>query len=308
MGCNFPRPVWRRADQVTRHASTGQPITIKQRGFTFRLAEGYREPYAAVPCGQCLGCRLDWAADWALRCEKEAKCWPSNSFITLTYSDEEIPLGASTRSTVSKREFQLFMKRLRKEYDDHQIRFFASGEYGDTNDRAHYHALLFNHDFPDKLPWRNNRGNQLYRSPTLERLWPYGFSTIGAVNYQTANYVARYVVKKLRGSLAQAAYSDRHPPFVLMSVKPGIGATWFNKYSGDVFPEGSIIYGEGRKRRAPRYFDKLHSRLKPVEVALAKGNRKVQAAVARASSNPSTTLEAREINLAARLKLSGRPL
>lgn len=172
----------------------------------------------------------------------------------------------------------------------------------------HYHVLLFNHDFPDKLPWRVNRGNQLYRSATLERLWPYGFSTIGAVNYQTANYVARYVVKKLRGSLAQQQYADRDPPFVLMSNRPGIGASWFAQYSGDVFPEGTIIYGEGRKRRAPRYFDKLHSRQKPIEVALAKGNRKIKAAIARSHSNPAVTLNARETILAARLKLSGRPL
>ena len=307
MGCNFPRPVWKRADEATTHASTGKPITIHKRGFTFRLAEGYREPHAAVPCGQCLGCRLDWAADWALRCEKEAKCWPHNSFVTLTYTDDELPIGATTRSTVSKREFQLFMKRLRKELDDQVIRFFASGEYGEKNDRAHYHALLFNCHFPDRVRWRESRGHTLYRSPTLERLWPFGFSTIGEVNFQTANYVARYVVKKLRGSLAQQQYADREPPFVLMSRNPGIGAEWFSRHSTDVFPEGSIIYGENRKRRAPRYFDKLHSREKPFEVAMAKGKRKIIAATARAKSPPST-LEAREQNIKARLSLSGRPL
>ncbi|WNK13948.1 MAG: replication initiator protein [Microvirus sp.] len=306
MGCNYPRSVWKRADEVTRHASTGVPITVRKRGFTFRLQEGYREPHAAVPCGQCLGCRLDWAADWALRCEKEAKCWPQNSFVTLTYSDSELPIGSTTRSTVSKREFQLFMKRLRKELGD-GIRFFASGEYGDTNDRAHYHALLFNCAFPDRVLWSKGRGHPLYRSVTLERLWPYGFSTIGDVNFRTASYVARYVVKKLRGSLGQQQYADREPPFVLMSRNPGIGAAWFVKHSSDVFPEGSVVYGEGRQRRAPRYFDKLHSREKPFEVAVAKGNRKIKAAIARAKSPPQT-LEARETNLKARLSLSGRPL
>lgn len=282
-------------------------MVVSKGGFTFRLAEGYREPYAAVPCGQCLGCRLDWAADWAVRCEKEAKLWPHNSFVTLTYSDEELPIGASTRSTVSKREFQLFMKRLRKELGE-GIRFFASGEYGESNDRAHYHALLFNCAFPDRMLWRQSRGNPLYRSALLERLWPYGFSTIGDVNYQTANYVARYVVKKLRGSLAQQQYADREPPFVLMSRRPGIGADWYERYSSDVYPEGTVVFGEGRRRRAPRYFDKLHSRLKPVEVAEAKGRRKIQASIARVLSNSCSVLEARETNLAARLNLSGRPL
>lgn len=306
MGCNFPRPVWKRADARLVHASTGVAYTEARRGFTFRLSEGYKEPHAAVPCGQCLGCRLDWAADWALRCEKEAKCWPHNSFVTLTYSDDELPIGATTRSTVSKREFQLFMKRLRFELGD-GIRFFASGEYGDQNDRAHYHALLFNCAFPDRVVWRKSRGNTLYRSPLLERLWPFGFSTIGDVNYQTSNYVARYVVKKLRGSLAQQQYADREPPFVLMSRNPGIGAAWFAKHSADVYPSGTVVYGEGKQRRAPRYFDKLHSREKPIEVALAKGNRKISAAVARSKSSPAV-LSNREQNLKARLTLSGRPL
>lgn len=307
MGCNFPRPVWRVADKVQRHASTGRPYLQKRKGFTFKLADGYREPFAAVPCGQCLGCRLDWAADWALRCEKEAKLWPHNSFITLTYSDDQLPIGGSTRSSVSKREWQLFMKRLRKEYGEH-IRFFATGEYGDQNDRAHYHALLFNLAFSDRVPWRVSRGNTLYRSPTLERLWPFGFSTIGDVNFQTANYVAKYVVKKLRGSAAQEQYCDREPPFVLMSRRPGIGALWLEQWGDEVYPSGTVVYGEGRVRKSPRYFDKLRSRLKPMDVVLAKHERKLRAVTARSKSNPSSVLEARETNIRSRLNLSGRPL
>lgn len=307
MGCNFPRPVWKRADEHTRHASTGEPITIAKRGFTFRLQEGYREPYAAVPCGQCLGCRLDWAADWAVRCEKEAKMWPHNHFVTLTYSDEHLPIGGTTRSTVSKREWQLFMMRLRKSLGS-GIRFFATGEYGDLNGRAHYHALLFNCHFPDLVPWFMSRGHQLYRSATLDRAWPFGNAPIGTVNSTTASYVARYVVKKLRGSIAAREYADRDPPFCLMSRNPGIGASWLEANAPDVYPDGTVHYGENRIRRAPRYFDKLHSREKPVEVALVKGKRKIQAAIARSNSSSSSVLEARETNLASYLKLSGRPL
>ena len=307
MGCNFPRPVWRRADTFEVNVTSGQKYLVRNRGFTFRLNEGYKEPYAAVPCGQCLGCRLDWAADWALRCEKEAKLWPHNSFVTLTYTDDELPVGGTTRSTVSKREFQLFMKRLRFELGE-GIRFFATGEYGDQNDRAHYHAILFNCDFPDKLPWSKPRGHTLYRSPTLERLWPYGFSTIGECTYQTANYVARYVVKKLRGSLADEQYADREPPFVLMSRRPGIGADWYDLHKKDVYPEGTIVYGEGKRRRAPRYFDKLHSRSQPMDIVMAKHQRKLKAQTARNLSNPSTVTHNRELNLRQRLKLTGRPL
>ena len=97
MACHFPRPVWRKRDGS---------------GFTFRFDEGLTGTSAHLPCGQCIGCRLDWAGDWAARCEKEAQLWEHNAFVTLTYDDKHLPVGGSTRSSVSKREFQLFMKRL----------------------------------------------------------------------------------------------------------------------------------------------------------------------------------------------------
>lgn len=47
---------------------------------------------------------------------------------------------------VSKREIQLFLKRLRKQlkrYTDEKIRYYAVGEYGPTTFRGHYHLELF---------------------------------------------------------------------------------------------------------------------------------------------------------------------
>lgn len=270
------------------------------KGLTFNFSLADYGPMPMVPCGQCLGCRMDWAADWAVRCEKEAKMWEHNCFITLTYDDAHLPIGSTTRSTVSKRELQLFIKRLRKEKGA-GIRFFGCGEYGEKSERAHYHVLLFNCSFDDRVLWKNARGNSLWRSPTLEQLWPFGFSSIGDLNYKTANYVARYTMKKLRGAPAEEAYKDREAPFVLMSRRPGIGATWFQRWQADVYPSGKIVYGEGRTRRAPRYFDKLFSREKPIEHRLLKHERKLKAQTARMASNPSRVGEAREKGIAVRL-------
>lgn len=307
MPCNYPRPAWKVADKVVRHASLGTRYLRPGKGLTLKPRDG-DGLHRWLRCGQCLGCRLDWAADWALRCEKEAKCWPSNSFVTLTYSDSELPIGSTTRSTVSKREFQLFMKRLRKELGE-GIRFFASGEYGDANDRAHYHALLFNCSFPDRVLWRTSRGNPLFRSPLLERLWPFGFSTIGDVNFQTANYVARYVVKKLRGAIAQTQYADREPPFVLMSRRPGIGAAWFERNRRDLLPSGTVVYGESKLRPAPRFFV---DRLSPEERMELLTHRTQQIASRQLNptprAHPHIVGDRRETNLRARLNLSGRPL
>lgn len=241
MACHFPRDVWKKA--------IPNPETGKY-GFTFRFSEGLYGTSAQVACGQCIGCRLDWAADWATRCEKEAMMHERNAFVTLTYSDEELPLGGGSLSTVSKREFQLFMKRLRKARDV-EVRYFAAGEYGERSQRAHYHALLFGVDFPDRELWKRGRSGSLYVSAELSRLWPFGFSTVGQVNFKTAQYVAQYVVKKAR---VREAWQDREAPFVLMSRKPGIGSGWFEKFGGDVFPAGRVVVGDGHERRVPRFF------------------------------------------------------
>ena len=120
-----------------------------------------------------------------------------NCFITLTFSDKEL-LKRENPLSVDTRDFQKFMKRLRK-YTGKKVRYFHCGEYGDENMRPHYHACLFGLDFEDKYVWMERNGNKLYRSPTLEKIWPFGYSSIGEVNFETAAYVARYVMKKVTG-------------------------------------------------------------------------------------------------------------
>lgn len=239
----------------TYESATVNPETGRRRMlFHLRgsLPSTWSKP-SSIPCGQCIGCRLDWAGDWAARCEKEAKLYENNCFITLTYDDIHLPLGGTTRSTLCKRDWQLFMKRLRKAYPTNEIRFFATGEYGDLNQRAHYHALLFNHTFPDLKLWKPSPRTPLYLSASLQALWGLGFTSVGSVSYQSASYVARYVIKKLTGR--RSDYLDRSRPFVLMSRKPGIGSAWYDKFKGEVYPAGQLLVGENKPRRTPRYFD-----------------------------------------------------
>lgn len=214
-----------------------------------------------ISCGQCIGCRLDWAGDWAARCEKEAKLYEHNRFITLTYDDAHLPIGGGDRSTLVKRDYQLFMKRLRKAYPTNAIRFFAVGEYGEVNQRAHFHALLFNHHFPDERLWKPSKRFPLYLSQHLQELWGHGFTSVGSVSFQSAAYVARYVIKKLTGK--RSDYLDRERPFVLMSRRPGIGSAWFEKYKDEIYPKGELVVGEGKLRRTPRYFDNKYREWDP---------------------------------------------
>ncbi len=233
-----------------------------KRQVVFTISEAYTDRGVTIPCGQCSGCRLERSRQWAIRCHHEATLYEDNCFLTLTYDDQHLPDDYS----VSVRPLQLFMKALRNKYSPKRIRFYACGEYGDKYGRPHYHLLLFNHDFSDKTLWKNDRDDPLYRSESLEKLWPFGHSSIGNVTFQSAGYVARYIMKKISGDDADEHYGyidpddpektihQRKPEFTVMSRKPGIGQAWFKKWTSDIYPSDEIII-EGKKMRPPRYYD-----------------------------------------------------
>lgn len=197
-----------------------------------------------VPCGKCLGCTLDYSRSWADRCLLEMLYHDDNWFLTLTYDDEHLPRTYTAdwdtgeiiapAATLVKRDFQLFVKRLRKAYGD-GIRYFAAGEYGSKTFRPHYHAIFFGLPLDDLEPiGSTSRGDVLYQSPKLNRVWsdingnPIGFVTIGAVTWSSCAYVARYVVKKAKGQDSQFYRSlNMQPEFTLMSRAQGIGKQYY---------------------------------------------------------------------------------
>ena len=174
-----------------------------KRKIVFNRNQGYADLPVTVPCGQCIGCRLERSRQWAIRCHHEASLYENNSFITLTYADEYLPQNGSLDLNAQ----QKFFKRLRKKYGS-GIRFYACGEYGSKFGRPHYHACLFNHDFADKTLWKITNDVPLYRSSSLEELWPYGHSSVGNVTFQSAAYVARYILKKITGEHADNRLKD----------------------------------------------------------------------------------------------------
>lgn len=142
-----------------------------------------------------------------MRCMHEASLYENNCFITLTYSDENLPLNGSLDYDAPV----LFMKKLRKKFGPN-IRSYGCAEYGEKYKRPHYHLCLFNHDFHDKKPfnhthWGNN-DNRLYNSNDLESLWDLGHSSVGKFTFETAAYVARYVTKKITGPAAADHYQS----------------------------------------------------------------------------------------------------
>ena len=268
----------------------------------------------AVRCGNCNGCRIDGSQEWAVRCVHEAQMHDHNAFITLTYSPESL-MTMCPDGSLNKKHFCLFMKRLRKHFEPKTIRFFHCGEYGEELSRPHYHALLFGIDFQDQRAWKIQNGHQMYRSPTLEKLWPFGHSLIGTVTFQSAAYVARYIMKKVNGKKAYEHYLRDHPDaniavqlqpeYTTQSNRPGIGATWFEKFSSDVFPDDFVVM-RGRKFRTPRFYEKLYGEKFPDELEKIKA-RRTEHALLHESDNTPARLGVRETCLDKKLDRLTRP-
>lgn len=258
-------------------------------GVVFNPKLGYVDMPLTVPCGQCVGCRLDRSRQWAIRCSHEAQLHESNCFITLTYSDEWLPYDWSLDVSV----FQRFMKRLRNRFGS-GIRFYHCGEYGDKYGRPHYHACIFGMDFPDKRLHKVERnGTRLYTSEILSSIWAdpdtgltYGHAIIGDVTFESAAYVARYIMKKVNGDMAQRHYEfvdpvtgeifQRKPEYTTMSRRPGLGKGWYDKFKDDVYPRDFIMH-KGKKLLPPKFYDRQYEFSDPSEYSLIKSKRMINA-------------------------------
>jgi len=249
--CFFPMDAW--------HAPGG--------GITFNRRDGWSDRPLAIPCARCIGCKIEKSKQWAIRCVHESQLHDRNSFLTLTYNEAHLPKDGS----LNIRHWQLFAKRLRQRIGP--FRFFHCGEYGEKNHRPHYHACIFGVDFrADQQAFKKQKSSTLYTSKLLEDVWGKGFCTIGEVTFESAAYVARYLLKKITGDNAAEHYQGRKPEYITMSRNPGIGSDWFKKYRDDVYPSDEIIY-KGRRFRPPRYYD---AKLTEEEQKFIKGKRQQQ--------------------------------
>lgn len=239
-------------------------------GVAFDSKKGYYDRPLQLPCGQCIGCRLEKKRSWAIRCMHEAQMHDKNSFVTLTYDPQHLPPDRG----LDVRHWQLFAKRLRKHSGP--FRFLHCGEYGLETLRPHYHAIIFGLDFGgDSIPVQRSGNSQfpLRISESLTRLWPYGFHSIGQVTFDSAAYVASYTTKRKTGPQAQLEVQrvdpttgecwEVQPEYATMSRRPGgLGYSWFEKYCDDIYPDNYVVM-KGQKFKPPAYYDDLLERKNP---------------------------------------------
>jgi hypothetical protein len=246
-----------------------------------------------------------------VRLMHEAKQHERNSFITLTYNDENLPFDGS----LNKEHFQKFMKRLRKKIGK-KIRFFHCGEYGEKFDRPHYHACIFGFDFPDKVTFKENNGNMLFTSELLDEVWGKGYCTVGNLTFESAAYVARYCTKVITGDMEQEHYQqaniytgelyDVEKEYATMSNRPGIGKKHYEKYKEEIYSHDEVIT-KGVAVRPPRYYDILYSEENEKRMEEIKEKR-VRRARKHAKDNTNKRLRVREKVKTAQFKMLKRSL
>lgn len=286
----------------------------------------YDEPECiTIPCGKCIGCRLEYSRQWANRCMLELMYHDSSYFLTLTYDDAFLPKNIMPANefdvsgevlevpTLCKRDWQLFAKRLRKNTGQ-KIRYYMCGEYGDKTFRPHYHVIMYGLMLNDLVYWSQRRGIKYYRSPMLEQIWGKGMVIVGDVTWESCAYVARYVLKKA-SRFNDPVARELHvlPEFVLMSRRPGIGYQYFADNYDKIYNYEYINIKTdkgGKKFRPPKYYDTQVVRLGLEEELDFDGIRErrkeriddiIQAKLAKTDLAYSDLLKVEEENLRARL-------
>lgn len=228
-----------------------------------------------IPCGKCLGCRLDYSRQWADRMMLEYDNTRKGIFCTLTYNNDHVPFTTDENCefgwlTLCKSDVQLFFKRLRKKFPDRQLKYYIAGEYGPTTERPHYHACIFGLSLGDLHGVRpvglNDLNQPWYTAKEIADSWslydpvsgtfdPIGFVQVSDLNWKTCAYCSRYVQKKVFhcSNLCVERFGC-DPEFSIMSRRPGLGASYMENHPD--WTEYSQVYISGHDYPIhwPKYF------------------------------------------------------
>lgn len=230
-----------------------------------------------LPCRQCIGCRLEKSREWATRLLLESKQHDKSCFLTLTYDDDHVPEGG----TLMPSHFTSFIKDLRARldyYGKEKIKYFGCGEYGDQTGRPHYHLALFgpfdtvseDSERSEEEPSRS--GDRQFTHSDISSVWIYGLHRYSELTFESAAYVARYVLKKITGAPSEVHYSGRVPEFQRSSK--GLGKAHFERWSSDIYPEDQVVLPGRGAFLPPPYFDRLLEKVDPSLFSKVKTARK----------------------------------
>lgn len=204
-----------------------------------------------VPCGRCPECLARRVSAWSFRLLQEEKVSSTCVFLTLTYDTSRVPISRNGFMSLSKRDCQLFMKRLRKAHGVVQLKYYLVGEYGGKTKRPHYHVLLFNANIS-----------------LIQPAWNCGNIHYGKVSGASVGYTLKYMNKPPFRSMHKN--DDREPVFALMSK--GLGISYLtdavcNYHKADVCERVCCVLPGGKKVSMPRYYkDKIYDEVERSQI------------------------------------------
>lgn len=253
-----------------------------------------------IPCGQCIDCRLEYSRQWAVRCMHEAEYYQHNYFLTITYSDDNLPrekfleLYNGTifeQASLRKSDIQKFMKDVRSYYDYHYghqgVRFFGAGEYSPEKFRPHYHCIMFNFPVDDlKYYGISKSGYRVYTSQKIQNIWDKGYIWLGEVTSESCAYTAQYSLKKVKGKAKKerdevlkrlvgghedllSQFESRVDEFTFMSRRPGIGRRFYDDNKHKIYTNDEMFIKQRDnviKLKPVRYYDKIFDMEFPEEM------------------------------------------
>lgn len=230
--------------------------------------DGCAHDFIQIPCGKCIGCRMDYSRSWADRMTYHVFGKEDCSyFITLTYDDEHIcNLPHSTSYDLYALEYNDmsdFIKKLRNKFRFCNIDYYYSGEYGDQQFRPHFHLIVYNLPLDDLEYWKtNDNGDPIYTSEFVHGLWQKGICSVSPYNWRTAAYTARYVEKKRDGRLmCEYEAVGLTPEKCRCSRRPGIAHDFYMEHYKDIWKNNGMNVDRSVNSKGhlgiPRYFRKL---------------------------------------------------
>lgn len=209
----------------------------------------FKDRQLLVPCRKCIPCKINKTSEWTMRLLMELQEWQEARFITLTYKPGTTP----PNKTLVREDVSDFFKALRQNLGGRKIRYFACGEYGESDEdpdnwelgeRPHYHAIVFG--LTSSLEDRKACFDAWKRADEFQwfgKNWP---KTCGTVTHDSCQYVSGYCQKKLFGELADEEYTKtgRIAPFQNQSNNLGEG--YFLKHLEDYKRDGFIFFNGAR--------------------------------------------------------------
>jgi len=256
----------------------------------------YTQGLHVYGCGRCMPCRIQKRRTWEHRIQLEASLKSDNTFCTLTYAPEAIPLSGSGLPTLEPTHLQTWLKLLRWRWKNSTsiindtaastLRYYAVGEYGDETQRPHYHVALFGFPTCTRLGFPIRKGGCPCPSCSMVReTWKRGQIHLGTLEPASARYLAGYIEKKMTRP-DDPRLGDRHPEFSRMSLKPGIGADFMHEVASTLLQFDIVDSAQGDVPSSLRH----GTRTLPLGRYLT---RRLRTLVGKEANAPEATIEAR---------------